>query len=713
MNSRSAPHNVAVNEASNPAHILAALDPEQADVARQQAGHVCVLAGAGTGKTRAITHRIAYGVHSGLYQPQQVMAVTFTTRAASELRSRLKDLGVHGVQTRTFHSAALRQLQYFWPRIIGGQLPAMISSKAPLVVAAAKRARVASDRTTIRDLAGEIEWAKVSLITEANYPERAVQARRGSIGELSPEDVVQVMGFYEQIKNEKKVMDFEDILVTNAAILREYPHAQEQVQRQYRHLVVDEYQDVSAVQQHLVDLWLGDTGTLCVVGDAAQTIYSFAGASSQFLTEFGTQFPGATKIQLVRNYRSTREIVDLANRILSGAPAPYRRAHVTLRAQDVSGPVPVVQQLADDEEEAKWVVGQVNKLTSQGVQPQDIAVLYRTNSQSEPLERAFNDAKLGYQIRGAEQFFMREEVREAIVRLRGARAESDGSVPLDDMVKEVVSAVGWQTRAPEVSGATRQRWESLQALVDIAERMRQARRSATIEELLNELDERREAQNAPTVNGVTLASLHSTKGLEWAHVFLVGVSDGLIPFGLAKTADSVEEERRLLYVGVTRARETLRISWAASRQPGGPARRSLSRFLQGTMSQVKAKESRSGPPRVGRSRAVHRCRVCGVVLETGAERKVGRCDNCPPAYDQVVFDRLREWNRLQAHHQSVPAFVVFTKATLTVVAETMPVDLAGLRKVPGVGAVKLDNYGEAILAVLAGGQPEDHLVDVS
>lgn len=697
----------------NPAHILAALDPEQAAVARQQNGHLCVLAGAGTGKTRAITHRIAFGVHSGLYQPQQVMAVTFTTRAASELRSRLKELGVIGAQTRTFHSAALRQLQYFWPRIIGGNLPTMISSKAPLVAAAAKRARVSTDRTTIRDLAGEIEWANVSMVTRAYYPQKARETGRGTIGELSVDDVVRVMEFYERIKDEKKVMDFEDILITTAAILREHPHAKEQVQRQYRHIVVDEYQDVSPVQQHLVDLWVGQTGTLCVVGDAAQTIYSFAGATPQYLTGFTGKWTGASKIQLVRNYRSTQEIVELANQILSGAPAHYRKSHVTLRAQQVKGTKPVVQQLADDDEEGKWVVAEVKKMISNGIQPQNIAVLYRTNSQSEPVERAFNEAKMGYQIRGAEQFFVREEVREAIVRLRGVRTESDGSVPLDDMVKEVVSAVGWQTKAPDMSGATRQRWESLQALVDVAERMRQNRRSATIDDLLHELDERREAQNAPTINGVTLASLHSTKGLEWDHVFLIGVSDGLIPFGLAKTPESIEEERRLLYVGVTRARETLRLSWAASRHPGGAARRSLSRFIQGAVGQVKAKSSRTVPPRVSRSKAVHRCRVCGVVLETGSERKIGRCNNCPPSYDQEVFDRLREWNRLQANHQSVPAFVVFTMATLTVVAETMPTDLQSLRKVPGIGAVKLDHYGEALLAVLGGAEPENQLVDVS
>ncbi len=303
--------------------ILEALDPEQREVATVTSGPVCVLAGAGTGKTRAITHRIAYGVHSGIYVPQQVLAVTFTARAAGEMRTRLRDLGVGGVQARTFHAAALRQLGYFWPRTIGGAPPALLEHKASLVADAAARLRITVDRPAVRDLSAEVEWAKVSLLTPETYQAAAVRAGRGEPGGFDLATMARLLEVYEQAKTDRGVIDFEDVLLLAGGILAEYPDVAAAVRAQYRHFVVDEYQDVSALQQRLLDAWTGDRDDICVVGDPNQTIYSFTGASPQYLTDFRVRHPSARLVRLVRDYRSTS--AGGRARQCAGRPAPWRR----------------------------------------------------------------------------------------------------------------------------------------------------------------------------------------------------------------------------------------------------------------------------------------------------------------------------------------------------------------------------------------------------
>jgi DNA helicase-2/ATP-dependent DNA helicase PcrA len=313
--------------------VLEGLDPEQREVATALTGPVCVLAGAGSGKTRAITHRVAYGVHAGVYSPRHVLAVTFTARAAAEMRSRLRDLGVAGVQARTFHAAALRQLQYFWPRAVGGAAPQILEHKARLVAEAGSRLRLPVDRAAVRDLSAEVEWAKVSLLTPDTYAAAAARAGRGTPAGLDLATVSRVLQSYEDVKTDRGVVDFEDVLLLTAAILEERGDVAEAVRAQYRHFVVDEYQDVSALQQRLLDLWLGDRDEVCVVGDASQTIYSFAGATPQHLLGFPRRFPHAAVVRLVRDYRSTPEVVALANGLLDRAPAGAVRARVELVAQ--------------------------------------------------------------------------------------------------------------------------------------------------------------------------------------------------------------------------------------------------------------------------------------------------------------------------------------------------------------------------------------------
>jgi DNA helicase II / ATP-dependent DNA helicase PcrA len=689
--------------------ILGGLDAEQREVATTLTGPLCVLAGAGTGKTRAITHRIAYGVHSGVYSPQRLLAVTFTARAAAEMRSRLRDLGVGNVQARTFHAAALRQLQFFWPQAVGGVLPNLLDHKAQMIAEAARRLRLSTDRASIRDLASEIEWAKVSMLTPANYLENAQD--RGAPGGFDLTAVARVFQAYEDVKTDRNVIDFEDVLLITVGILQEDPKVAATVREQYRHFVVDEYQDVSPLQQRLLELWLGGRNELCVVGDASQTIYSFTGASPKHLLGFKAQYPDANVVKLVRDYRSTPQVVKLANDLLasrrSGGPAADAAwaAPLKLVAQRNPGPQPQFTECTDDEAEAATVAGKIRTLLDDGVPASEIAVLFRTNGQSEAYEQALASAGIGYQLRGGERFFARKEVRDAILQLRAAtRAVSESEPqPLGQLVRDIVASLGYTDTAPHSGGALRERWESLAALVALADELAQNRGPQFgLADFVNELQERSVAQHAPTVQGVTLASLHAAKGLEWDAVFLVGMCEGLMPISFADTPAAVDEERRLLYVGITRAREHLSLSWSTARTPGGRANRKPSRFLDGLRPDSVASSATRGRGAAPRRQAAApaSCRVCGSMLASGAERKVGRCSQCPPSYEEQTFNALREWRKDVAQSADVPAFVVFTDATLTAIAEARPSSLEELARLAGVGPSKLERYGEAVLAVL-------------
>ena len=707
-----------ISPSSGPAHpdeILAALDPEQREVAAHPSGPMVVLAGAGTGKTRAITHRIAYGVASGAYHPARVLAVTFTARAAGEMRTRLRGLGVAGVQARTFHAAALRQLQYFWPQAVGGAPPEVLAHKAPAVAEAAGRLRLGLDRAGIRDVAAEIEWSKVSLLTAQTYA--AAARREGRVtADLDPTAMARLIEVYGEVCAERHVVDFEDVLLLTVGMLDEHPRITAQIHEQYRHFVVDEYQDVNPLQQSLLDLWLGERQDVCVVGDPAQSIYSFTGASADHLLSFAARHPQTRAVRLVRNYRSSPQVIHLANLVLAAAP-PVRRgppaagsrngSTVELVAQREDGPRPVLAQHPDDESEAEGIASTVQTWIREGTAPSEIAVLYRTNSQAEPFERALAAAGVPYLVRGGERFFSRAEVRQAVLLLRGAVRSDDGSVPLGETVRAVLSGVGWAPDPPQGAGATRERWESLQALVLLGDDTARLSPAARVGDLVAELDRRAAEQHAPTVQGITLASLHAAKGLEWDAVVIAGCSEGLLPITLADTPERVEEERRLLYVGITRARRQLCLTWSAARSPGGRGSRKVSRFLapaEAVLGPGAADQGGGGGGRRRRqTRAAARprtCRSCGTVLGSVAERKVGRCDDCPPTYDPAVFEALREWRRETAAEAKVPAYVVFTDATLTAIAESGATSQQELQQISGVGERKLALYGEAVLTLL-------------
>jgi DNA helicase-2/ATP-dependent DNA helicase PcrA len=563
---------------ATPAALLAGLDAQQRVAAEALFGPVCILAGAGTGKTRAITHRIAYGVASGAFTPNRVMALTFTNRSAAELRGRLRQLGAGGVAARTFHAAALAQLNYFWPQVTGGQLPSVLDGKGRVLGHAAEKLSLRVDTAMLRDIAAEIEWRKVSGLTLDQYA--AALATRPLPGTLSAEQLIDLHRTYEELKDERKQIDFEDVLLVCAGMIEMEPSVAMQVREQYRYFVVDEYQDVSPLQHQLLGLWLGSRRDLCVVGDASQTIYSFAGARSEYLLGFEREHPGATVVRLEQNYRSTPGVIATANRLMRGrsgaltlhAAATQRSADAARDTADVAQPA----AFADDRAEARAVAEQIAAELAAGARPESIAVLYRVNVQAAVLEQALGDLGISYQIRGSKRFFDLPEVRQAIMTLRAASVAATDE-PLFKSVSDVLRTLGWSVQPPAGRGAVRERWESLNAIMGLVDEMPPG---ATFRRFTDELLARQAGQHEPTLSAVTLATLHAAKGLEWESVYLIGLSEGLVPISYATGFEQIDEERRLLYVGITRARRRLRLSWAhRGSNPGRPVSRQPSRFL--------------------------------------------------------------------------------------------------------------------------------------
>jgi DNA helicase-2/ATP-dependent DNA helicase PcrA len=608
----------------DPESVLAALDPEQREVARATRGPVCVLAGAGTGKTRAVAHRIAYAVWTGAVDPGHVLAVTFTSRAAGELRGRLRqlgaaDIGLERVQARTFHAAALRQLNHFWPRTVGGRPPAVLDSKISLLSEAARRLKLKFGVPELRDIASEIEWSKVTQVRPDEYP--AAAAKAGRLAPLGPEKMARMYAGYEELRRERHLVDFESVLELTAAIIAEHRAAAAAVRDRYRYFVVDEYQDVNPLQKLLLESWAGERDDICVVGDPRQTIYSFTGATPAYLTGFTAEFPAATVVRLVRNYRSTPQVVALANQLTGAGGARPLAAQLRagqlraggrgpaapggagpgaagpggppLVAQQPAGEAPEFAEYGDEQAEALSVAARAAALVSGGVPPRQIAVLVRTNAQTPLFEQALADAGIPCQVRGAERFFDRAEVRQAVGLLRAAvkSARSDPEPP-DELagptgstaaasaeVRHILAGLGLTRVAPPGRGAARDRWESLEALAQLAQDFFAADPQASLTGFVAELSHRAAIEHAPAMEGVTLASLHAAKGLEWDVVFLPGLSDGNLPIVHAQTDEAVEEERRLLYVGVTRARQRVYLSWSLARSAGGRRSKKPSRFL--------------------------------------------------------------------------------------------------------------------------------------
>ncbi|GGH33228.1 ATP-dependent helicase [Microbacterium album] len=542
---------------------LDGLDEHQREAAATLRGPVAVLAGAGAGKTRVITHRIAHGVDTGAYSPQRVMAVTFTTKAAGELRGRLRALGIDGVAAKTFHAAALAQLTYFWPQVAGDEAPRIVDNKAKLLAHAADALRLRLDRATLRDVAGQIEWRKVTMRSIDQYA-----ALRRTVGSLGTDALVDLVREYEKLKDERRQLDFEDVLLACAGMLEAEPRVVAAVREQYRHFTVDEYQDVSPLQNRLLELWLGDRRDLCVVGDASQTIYSFTGADSRFLLEFGTRFPDARIVRLERNYRSDAAVLDVANALMRGRPGALRL--VAARGEAVS-PRPAVTAYPDDQAEADGVADAVARQLREATADQ-IAVLYRSHAQSALIQQALAARGVATTVLGGKRFFDLPEVRQAVLALRAAAV-----APIEQgfvaAVRDVLRGLGHTDDAPAAGGALRDAWEARAAILRLAE---DAPEGTTLRAFADDLMSRAKDQHELSMRTVTLSTLHAAKGLEWPHVHMIGLSEGLLPISYATSLEGVDEERRLAYVGITRAARTLSLSWART---SGHRERSPSRFL--------------------------------------------------------------------------------------------------------------------------------------
>lgn len=675
------------------AGLLDGLNPAQREAAEAVAGPVVILAGAGTGKTRTITHRIANQVATGLARTDQILAVTFTERAAAELDERLVHLGMPGrVRAATFHAAAWAQLRHFWPHLDDGPLPQVMPSKLRLLIPVARR--VGADAA---DLAAEIEWAKARRLDPAEYAEAA--SRRD--GPLPATRMAEVYADYERRKTADGLIDYDDMLLRATTALETVPAVADGVRDRYRFFTVDEFQDVNPSQFALLGAWLGDRREVCVVGDDDQTIYRFTGASPTYLTGFHRTFRPARVVTLTENYRSTPQVLALANRVLWTKPAELRK---TLVATRPDGPVPTFSEHADEEDERLAVVAEIRRLVADGVPPGEIAICYRINSQSEPFEEALRTAGISHVVRGEPGFFARREVAQAVGLLRVAARRPPpadetalpGTTPAAprtaDAVAEAVlrEQAGWHPRREPSGEAARERWRNLGALLALVERLVADDAALTLADIVADLDRRTAAgqETADPAGAVTLLTIHRAKGLEFDAVFLVALEEGLLPISYAKADEEVEDERRLLYVGVTRARRHLHLSWARSRTGfrGKATARRPSRLIHNLGEGAPVAGAKGG--------------TAGAKRGGGA---AGRKRGEPTALDDVdpdLAEALRGWRRDRAKADAVPAFVVCNDRTLAEIATRLPRSPEDLLAVHGFGPAKLERYGEEVLALL-------------
>jgi DNA helicase II / ATP-dependent DNA helicase PcrA len=663
---------MADSAAVHPKFLTHDLNPAQRDAVEATAGPVCILAGAGTGKTRVISRRVAYAIATDAVHPGHVLVVTFTDKAANEMRERLAALGFPGVRAATFHAAALAQLRYFWPRLAGGRAPEVLESKAPLLAPLQRSLPGGYRFTAVKDLADELEWAKARRLDPSSY--QATVAATGRTPPVPADLFAGLFRRYERAKERSGRIDFEDMLAGTIQAIAEHPDVAEEVRGRYRWFSVDEYQDTNPLQQALLDAWLGERRDLAVVGDEDQTIYTFTGATSDYLTGFVRRFPEARVVRLEDNYRSTPQVLAMANRLLARTPGQPRGKRLV--ATRPPGPEPAVAAFESAEHEARALVAEVGRLAGLGVDLDEVAVLVRTNAQIPPLEEALAAAGIRYQVRG-ELFYRRTEVLRAIGVLRSRVGRAVGGGLVDALEAVWFERFGFRRDEEPDGEEARQRHASLVTLLGIAERVGD---EAGIAGFLEEMGRRAAQEAEGTGGGVNLLTYHRAKGLEFDAVLLPAVEDGLLPIRQASTPEEVAEERRLLYVGLTRARVHLWLAWAARR--AGPSGREQarrpSRFLDDVVApggaRVRPKAVATGMSRPARSGA-----------EAGGP----------------VAEALRAWRRKRAEADGVPAYVVFNDRTLAALAERRPRSRGELLAVEGIGPAKLDRYGDELLGLLA------------
>jgi DNA helicase-2/ATP-dependent DNA helicase PcrA len=619
--------------------IFAGLNPEQRRAVEAVRGPVCILAGAGSGKTTTITRRIANQVATGAFRAESILAVTFTDKAAGEMRARLGALGATGVRARTFHAAALGQLHALGAAPPGGILP----SKAIVLTNVARGLPKPYRFRPVGDLATEIEWAKNRRLTPETYTRAAVSRR----APLPPDLMVGVFQGYERRKQALGKVDFEDVLELAIRLFSEDDEARERFHRTIGAITVDEYQDVNLLQQTLLDLWLGDRDELCVVGDDHQAIYSFTGATPAHLLGMPSRYPQATVVRLEENYRSTPQVLALANRL---APR-LGGAEKALRAVLADGPEPVVEAL-DGPEETRFVVERVRELAAEGVPLGEIAVLYRTNARSAVFEQAFTEAGIPFQVREG-GFLLRQAARRLRAKLRGSATTAVAA-----SVRAAAEEEGWlPSPEKELGEQELVRQADFARFVELAELFDDGER--TLADFWAEL-EAKFGPDAVADRGVQLLTYHRAKGLEFEAVFLPRLEEKELPIRQAKSDEEIDEERRLLYVGITRAKRRLYLTRSLDAKP--------SRFL--------------------------------VELGLAADRAVAARRERVPLEDTPEVRALRKWRLERAKADGVPAYVVFHDSTLAAIAAQRPASRHELAEVPGIGPTKLERYGDDVIAAL-------------
>jgi DNA helicase-2/ATP-dependent DNA helicase PcrA len=630
--------------------ILAGLNTEQRRAVASVRGPLCILAGAGTGKTTTITRRIAAQVSEDVFAPGSILAVTFTDKAASEMRRRLSDLGAAGVRARTFHAAALAQLHHLRRDPLGQVLP----SKTPALRRIGNSLPKPYRFRPAADLASEIERAKNRRVAAADYLD--------SLADHTPPIPADLMSGvyrrYERGKRERGLVDFEDLIEMAISMFEDDPVALERFQERYRTFTVDEYQDVNLLQQSLLDVWLGSRDEICVVGDDYQSIYAFTGAGPHYLLDMARRYPNATVVRLETNYRSTPQVLDVANRL---APM-LGGASKQLRPSRPAGPPPVLQGLARPEDEVRFVVDAVRRLhDSERVRYEDMAILYRINSRSEAYEAALSSARIPFSVRGG-ALLARQAARRMITRL-----ERSSAAGVAASVRALAERDGWIEAPPEGLGEREMtRQADLAYLVRLAEELDDP--AATGRDFVATLRARFDPEGDG--EGVNLLTYHRAKGLEFEVVFLPGLVEGELPFRRVTAPEGLAEERRLFYVGVTRARRHLFITWSTIGSVP-------SSFLEPLVAPGAGQDRPAG----GRLHAERHARLD------------------PP--DDGAVAALKEWRLQRARRDGVPPFVVLHDRTVDEIARRRPRTAADLVGISGIGPTKLGRYGAEILEVLS------------
>ncbi|MDQ2728819.1 MAG: ATP-dependent DNA helicase UvrD2 [Actinomycetota bacterium] len=673
------------------ASMLDGLSPVQMRAVTTETSPLCVLAGAGSGKTRVLTRRIAYRLTTGTADPGHVLALTFTRKAAGELGHRLTVLGLRDrVVTGTFHAVAMAVLRQYWADC-GRRPPALLERKAR-ILAPLVAARPALTGVPLAEVAGPIEWAQARLI-DPDHLEAAV-ASSGRRIPVPAGELAALFRRYESEKRSRGLIDFDDVLA-GAATAIESNTAFATAQRwRWRHVFVDEFQDLNPAQHRLLGAWLGPSNDLCVVGDPNQAIYGWNGADSHRLAEFARQWPGAEVIRLGDNHRCSPQIVRAAASVLGSDG-------VGLRSTRPDGPQPEVVGHATDDDEARGVAAAVVAAHRDGVPWSQMGILARTNAQVRGLAAALGGAGVPHRVPGSADLLTHPVTVRALEALH-----RQPSRPARMATADLAEYAATTDREADR--------DVLECLVELARQYEQVETAAQgaglADWLIATLARDRDGATGP--DGVTVCSFHRAKGLEWSSVWVCGLEKGLVPIGHAATAEALGEERRLLYVAMTRACSTLHLSWARRRRfASHAAPREPSPWLALIDERLAPLTGGAPPgtppldPTAWRARLKEQRQALRKPSAAGRSRRSGRVTGDSSAAlvpaDPDVVTALGTWRAEAARASGVPAHVLLHDRTLAALASLAPTTLEGLADVPGLGPVKIARYGPTLLSLVS------------